>query len=631
MGVSWRRVHTRLLVACTILVAAFAVRLWRLTDSPLWYDETFVLYHAEQGPAKAVVGLLALDNVLPLHGLVLSLWVAVAGQLEFAVRFSSVLAGTLAVALVGRWASEMTGGRSSWGPMVAIAASPVYVFYSQETRYPALSCALAAVFGLQSWRLMAGRGSRLAYLAAGVSMLLAHPYAGLLWVVMLALGVVAWVRRRDEFPASRWWTSNGLLAVVALPLALWMIWRAGIDATALTRSGWDMPRWLPVQYGVGEYLGQPWSWVFPAIVAVSIVMGLVCLAERRRWLVMGFILLGLSVPIGILLVASRESGKWSPRYLLFSWGLALLIAAGLGWDLLRRRWRVLGVILAAAYVSIAVPAIDLQAGGETALVLRDDTRPRPDFRSLAAYIEEHEQAGDAILVVGGHVAHTLDYYYEGTLPVLGLPDSLVLDTRHPLDLFALQDLERLAAGADRLWLVLWQYNLVDPSGIIRLTLSEACSPSGVGSSFLNVGLLAFELTGCRPLDAEVDPPIHVGADFGGMVLVGYELVREPERLVVDLWWEATGGSRGAYITFVHLVAPSGALVSQYDWPPGGEYPTSYWESGMRMRARHPLPLQPDETCCGCVLRVGLYGSSGRLLLPSGEDAVEIPLLLDGSD
>jgi len=631
MGVSWRRLHARLLVACIILLAAFAVRLWRLNDSPLWYDETFVLYHASQGPVRAAIGLLELDNVLPLHGLLLSLWVGLAGQTEFAVRISSVVTGTLAVALVGRWAGELTGRRLSWGAMVAVAASPIYVFYSQETRYPMISCALAALYGLQAWRLLAGRGRRLAYALAGLAMLLAHPYTALLWLVMLVVGLVCWIARREAFPASRWWGANGLLALLALPVAAWLAWRAGVDATALTPSGWDMARWLPTQYGVGEYLGQPWSWLFPAIAGVSGAVGLVCLAARKKWEVAAFLVLGLSIPLPVLLAASRASGKWSPRYLLFSWGLALVIAAGLGWDLLRRGWRVLGAMLAVAYVAIALPAIDLQAGGETALLLADETRPRPDFRSLADYVEQHEREGDAIVVVGGHAAHTLDYYYGGALPIVGLPDTLVLDTRHPLDVFALHDLERLTAGASRLWLVTWQYDLVDFNATIQTMLSEDCAALGVDSAFGNVGLQLFDVSGCRPLDAEVDPPILAGADFQKMLLVGYQVVRVPDVLIVDLWWEAKAGSRGAYTAFVHLLDAGGAVVSQYDWPPGSEYPTSYWEQGMRMRARHPLPLPSEAACCGCLLRVGLYGSAGRLLLASGEDAFEIPLSLEGCD
>ncbi len=459
-----------MLVACTILLAAFFVRLWRLTDSPLWYDETFALYHAASRPIEAIAGLVAQDNVLPLHGFLLSLWVPLVGQAEFVLRLSSVLAGTATVAIVGKWAGEMTGRRISWGAMVAVAASPIYVYYSQETRYPALSCALAALFGLQAWRLLVGRGRRSAYVAAGVAMLLAHPYTAFVWVVFLVAGLVLRIARRKEVAGAGWWSANGILALAALPLGAWLVWRASVDATALARSAWNVARWLPIQYGVGEFLSEPWNWLFPIAVAASAIIAVVSLAARRSWAAIAVIVLGLAIPVPVLLVASRASGKWSPRYLLFSWGLLLLIAAGLGWDLLRRRWRMLGAALAVAYVAIALPAIDIQARGRTNLVLMDDTRPRPDFRSLAGYIEAREQAGDVIVVVGGHAAHTLDYHYEGMLAVFGLPDSLLLDTRHMLDVYALQQLERVSAGADRIWLVLLQYYLVDPNATIQTTL-----------------------------------------------------------------------------------------------------------------------------------------------------------------
>jgi hypothetical protein len=336
--------------------------------------------------------------------------------------------------------------------------------------------------------------------------------------------------------------------------------------------------------------------------------------------------------VGLLLLASRFSGKWEPRYLLPSWGLALVLGAGLGWDSARRWGRAIGVALALLWVAMATPAIDVQARGREALMLRDATHPRPDFRAVAEYIAANDQPGDAIAVVAGPAAHTLDYYYDGAALVMGLPDTMVFDTRHPLDLRTLHDLEAALGDSDRLWLALWQESLVDPAAIIQTTLLENCQRLGVGGRFLNVDLLLFDVTSCRPLDALADPPNPLGADFGNIRLVGYGLGRAPDgALILDLWWEATGPTgESGYTTFVHLFNSADELIAQDDRPPGTAlYPTGAWEVGTYLRMRHTLPLPADESCEGCYLRVGLYNEEGRLRLDSGADVVTIPVARAG--
>lgn len=620
------------------ILVAFGLRLWRLTDSPLWYDETFTVYHAGLGPISSIVASLQNDNAFPLHTWLLSMWVMPAGQSEFVVRFSSVLIGVMAIPLVGRWAGEMTARRVSVGAMLATATLPIIVYYAQEVRYPGLAFTLAALFGWLAWRLWYGKDRLWGYVLAGVGMLLAHTYTGFLWTSFLVLSVIARLIRRDDLPARQWWTANVALVILAAPIAGWTLWRSQIDATAFSPTGWDMPRWLPVQYGVGDYLPRPWASLFPIIALISIVVGCWLLVQERRWTVLGFLLFGLTLPVGLLLLASRFSGKWEPRYLLPSWGLAFVIGVGLGWDMPRRWKRLLGVILGALWVAMGIPAIDSQAQGRTALMLRDATHPRPDFRAVAGYIEENGGPNDAIVVVAGPAAHTLDYHYGGDAPITGLPDTMVFDTSRPVDLRAMRDLEASIGDAERLWLVLWQADLVDPAGAIQTTLMENCRRLGIGGNFFNMDLLLFDLTPCRPLGGLVDPAHPVDADFGNIHLVGYDLKRTPDgMLILDLWWEAAGGTPDTnYTTFVHLFDASGELISQDDRPPGTAlYPTAMWQSGVYVRMRHTLALPDGGACEGCLLSVGLYNEEGRLPLVSGAstgaDAVTIPVWVDDSE
>ena len=209
--------------------------------------------------------------------------------------------------------------------------------------------------------------------------------------------------------------------------------------------------------------------------------------------------------------------KWSERYLLASWGIALVVAIGNGWEQLligqpgrlrRRRprgrrlgGRAVGALLLGAWVALATPAIVRQAEGTWALALQDEWHPRPDFRGVSRHIEAHDEDGDAIVVVGGYAAVAIEAYYDGPAHLFGLPpDTRVLDTRETLDLRALTALAEEAGAAERLWLVLWQDRTIDPTGLVQSALVETCHRLPVGRNFTNVGLLLFSLEDCRPLD-----------------------------------------------------------------------------------------------------------------------------------
>ena len=95
-----------------VILMAFAIRLWDLNATSLWYDETFVLVHAREGILQTVAGLFREDNALPLHGLLLAIWIKLTGDYEFTARYLSVLLGTIGAPLVVRVGRAVGAGLS---------------------------------------------------------------------------------------------------------------------------------------------------------------------------------------------------------------------------------------------------------------------------------------------------------------------------------------------------------------------------------------------------------------------------------------------------------------------------------------------------------------------------------------
>ncbi len=168
-----------------ILLLAFALRVYRLDTQSIWYDEGLSIQLAAQDPAQAVA-LSATTDHPPLHTLLLGMWMRMAGESDFVVRYLSVFCGVLVVALVystGKRYDERTG------LIVAglMAIAPLAVYYSQETRGYMLLTALILIATWAALRLMSGDRRRRIWIAYVASMTLAlytHYFAAFAWVAI---------------------------------------------------------------------------------------------------------------------------------------------------------------------------------------------------------------------------------------------------------------------------------------------------------------------------------------------------------------------------------------------------------------------------------------------------------------
>jgi hypothetical protein len=630
------------LMASAVLTAAvFALRTWGLTSTSLWYDEIFILQHAQAGPLHAIVGLLKEDNALPLHGLLTALWVSIAGHGEFSARYLSVLLGTAATPLIMRLSSSLSQKKyGGIGSGLAYATLPICVYYTQEVRMYALAIPLAAAFAWVSIRLYrTGHHSPL-YIILGLCMLATHIYTGLLWAVCLVWGLVSRMSskpHRTQIHNYRLWLhANIVMMLGVLPIGIWAVWRVNADATATSAIPLEVLKWLPITFGIGQYIPTPGADIFALLTLVSLLTGCVILIRNRHIESAVWTGLVLVLPLVLLMAASIIKAKWSERYLLPSFGLGLVTTAGLGWELLFERsrqlvqhpyraWsaRLLTISLVSLWIAGTLPALKLQTEGTIAAGIQDEWHPRPDFRGVADYIQEHDSPKDAVVVVAGYAAYTLDYYYDGPAKLFGLPlDSRILDTRASLDLHALQILEKQTQGYNNLWVVLWQERLSDPTNLIGSTLVAACKRLPVSKTFTNIGVMRFDLTTCRPLDQTFTPKYKSEMDFVESIrFMGYDIHKQDGLWEILLWWASTGTIEKNYTIFVHLLNAEGEIIVQNDHIAGADaYPTSQWREGTYLRNRFFLELS-SNSCDNCVISTGLYTDDHRLVLKNGQDSI----------
>jgi mannosyltransferase len=638
------------IIAITIL--AFALRVYRLDHQSIWYDEGVSVYFANQSLKDLIAGVSA-DNHPPLHFLALHFWLKLAGQSEFSVRFLSLISGVLSVPLLFKLGRELFNQRVGSLAAFLLSISPFHIWFSQEARMYTLATLLGLI-SVYTFVLLLRRGTSSArrylwpsYVVTSALGLYTHFYFAFIILFENIAFLTQWLLRRtpgstnSEFTNLRTWLLAQLCIVLLfLPWARFVATRYAADTTywegalGLLTAAKD----TLTAFSVGDTLGgKAADFVILGFVALAAVGVLVSLwewnSESNIQHPTGVVLLYLLVPIGALLAISYHRPKFAPRYLLPALpAFYLLMAVGLAKLVSSCKSQVKGSRLVSIVALIGLLCslgfVSVASAGSLANYYFDEEYARPDFRSVAEYISSHAEAKDAIILVGGHMFPAFTYYYRGNLPVHPLPEGLVVSTKEALDYRAAERLNSIAQGRDRLWLVLWQNRLVDPTDVILDQLMLNCPRLEVGRNFHQFAVLLYSLEN-RPRFA-TGPEHRYLANFADQIqLLGYDLdsfrTESGQTLHLALYWEALREMDQDYLVFTHLLSDDERIYGQHDKIAASDaYPTSHWKKGTIIRDNYEIIVHPDTPPGDYTLEVGLYWTDQgiqRLPLKSGGDRV----------
>ena len=641
-----------------IIILAFALRIYRLDHQSIWYDEGVSIYFANQVLKDLVAGV-STDNHPPLHFFILHFWLKLAGQSEFSVRFLSLISGVLSVPVLFRLGRELFNQRVGLLAAFLLSISPFHVWFSQETRM----YTLAALLGLNSvytFVLLLKQGANpgrrylwLSYVITSVLGLYTHFYFAFVLLFENIAFLVQWILRQthestnSECANLRTWLLAQLCTVLLfLPWARFVAIRYAADATywegalGLLTAAKDTFTAFSVGYTMEGKAVDFVTLGFVALAAVG-VLASVCEWKLKSNIQhptsniqhpTAIVLLYLLVPMGALLAISYHRPKFAPRYLLPALpAFYLLMAVGLGKLVSSCKSQVKGsrMVGIAALIGLlcSLGFVSGASASSLANYYFDEEYARSDFRSVAAYISSHAEAKDAIILVGGHMLPAFAYYYRGELPVYPLPEGLVVSTKEPLDYRAAERLNSIVQGRDRLWLVLWQNRVVDPTGVIFDQLMLNCLRLEVGRNFHHeFAVLLFSLEN-QPRFA-TGPQHRYLANFADRIqLLGYDLDSfraEPgQTLHLALYWEALREMDRDYLVFTHLLSDDERIYGQHDKMAASDaYPTSDWKKGTVIRDKFEILISPDTPPGDYILEVGLYSTYDgiqRLPLESGGD------------
>ena len=595
----------------------------------LWYDETVNAYFAGQPWSALWEWCARIDNQVPLHFALLKLWVGVGGTSEFALRAVSFWSALLAAAgllALGRRLGGATAGALAAG---AFAVTQSFAYAAFEVRPYGLALALAAwssVVLCELWRRCGKASPRerccpglfAAYWLLALGLLYTH-YTGAL--ILAVHGVaVGWHALRARSRRS-WAVAAALAAGLAVGYLPWAAALAGRDVRAGTAfaeritPGEALDAYLTF-YAHGQRAVPPDAPPYgPAMVAVIAGACAVWFALRRRHRLpaceLALPLLATLLPLtGLMVMVYGVQGKLSGRHGWVAWpGAALIAGVGLA-ALKQARW----------------PRWPVWAGALLVLWLPATASYPPTYNSYLreafAYLRQHAEAGD-VLVLRDGTLFTAAGYYDAAVPWIGLPPDKLTDVNRFLffdEAVAALDALIDAHGAERVWVLAWQGEIMDPQNLVGGMLEYLGEPEPLPGAFGfgDVSLARYRLlrdpadlrTRVDALQAVVQAPPDGPLFLGGTVL-GADSVPREGVVRLHTWWRRGESVMPDVRASVRLYADDGRLYAQADQPPAGpSFGQENWALGQPVLGRYALTVPPDMPPGPAEVRLILYDMQG---------------------
>jgi mannosyltransferase len=448
------------LILAALTLFAFILRLYLLGEKSIWLDEAFSIALARHDLGDLLRLTASSDTHPPLYYIVLHFWLAL-GESEAMVRLLSALFSAAAVPLmfvVGRELYD-EGGAGLLAAAV-LAFSPFQIWYAQETRMYALLTFLVLASAAFFIRALRGRGRPAVQWAGFVvaSALALYTDNGAIWY----LGAIALFfltsRRRFGALMRPWLLSQVAIGLLYLP---WLpsFWQQMQQVTANF--------WLPAPTfrTILDALLDFNSLNLPSVALGTLFMTVIFIwayvvpgpSWQRRLTTMW-----LLVPLIVAALLSLRQPIFLSRN---------LIAASLGYYLL-----VAGTIhkfdspRVTAALLMPLLAMNLLSLNHNLWV--EQKEPWRDVAALVAETEPPEGTESLLLFVPGYAELPFSYYYAQSgrpAHTQGYPVDDILLHDEPR---TVEDLDTLLADAPHVWLIMRDFEAVDPDGAVKAWLDS---------------------------------------------------------------------------------------------------------------------------------------------------------------
>lgn len=590
-----------------LILLAFILRVFRLGSQSLWFDEGWS-WHLATMPLAEMIEVTAGDRSPVLYYGLLHGWMGLVGQSEFAMRYLSVFADVVTLALLLAFGRGLMRGKSGprWGysiPALLWAVSPMAIWFAQETRMYALVGTFCMASSYALWRWVepsaSTRAARTPWLITSASCLAAaihsHYYAIFLLPAhgCIVLGWAVSTRQIKRYVLPYTLAVVGIMTTV-IP---WLIYAArgfaysdGFVFPLNTIDG-RLMEWARAFISGGFSAPSVTQWQL--LLGLALALQILAFAWLRRWRALMFVLAIailplLSATIAVRLVYPYKS-VFHARYLIYAApALCLLFAA------VRPR-----LSLLAPFALLAMWLPNVIANYTDPNITRDDTR------AAVQHITEALAPGDVVVMQRDNFA--AHYYGLKGANILAAPKGLHGTLTNETQIVN----EINTQAAKRVRLMLWQDDVVDPQRLLESTLWANGFQIGE-LNYRQIRLPLFQVQ--SPLRPITFSPIT--AQFGEALALNGVWLR-PSAIAGDwfyvvLRWQPLRPIPADYKVFIHVIDATGKLVFQRDKLALSELmPMSAWPTDQPLRDPYAVVVPADLPAGEYRVVLGVYDPTAQ--------------------
>ncbi|MBA3869884.1 MAG: glycosyltransferase family 39 protein [Anaerolineae bacterium] len=621
-----------------ILIFAASTRIINVGSWPVWTDEGWSIWATNNPHLDVVLDNLAHDRHPPLYFVALSAWRSLAGDSPLALRYLSIMAGLLTVAVTYRIGADVFGRRAGLYAALLLAVLPIAVYYSQEVRHYGWFTLFVALSWLYFLRYLKRPrlGILIGYLLSLTLAFYTLYFAVLPLAIQVVVGLVWRFRNPSPLPITMgnqqsepanvadvgWgWGINKrpklmLLAawiITAILYAPWLWVIATIQFPTLTSGIGNLPGTYAATIGnippLGELLlGTQWA----------LLLGLGALAVWGMWrnkrtrhvasLKWVVILSGVGLLI-IMFILSIKFNLLSGRTLVFLVPM-IVIVCGYGANVIEPIMReglrpspTIANVLVGAWVIVTLAAPTV-------------IQPRIDSDTTAKIVAQDYTTGDLIVLETGWDDNAFAYEIRQVIPNAEIIRTITRADIYSHDKDLLPAITPQLDSHRRVWVVQW---LQAPQIMSALEKGTAGFKSVIHHE-LPVNADYRQRFGDSTIKMVLYEKPNLDAapkQFGDLFTLRDTLpptqVHDGERLPVDLWWSATKQPTLDYSVGVFILDDSGAVRVDHNGPPSDK-PTTQWSVGAVYFDRHTLTI-PANLPAGhysLVVKVYWYGDNQAL-------------------
>jgi uncharacterized membrane protein len=557
----------RLLFLVSIILFGYFTRIIYVGAQSIWADEAFTYIITQSDHFwKTLVA----DVHPPLYFLLITAWTKIAGISELSLRMPSVLASTIALALIVPVTREVTRHRPHQKqviiPIIAaflLALSDLEVMVAQEARSYTLHMLfiMLSVWAYLRWIRTAGWRDGAAFVISNLLTIFTH-YIGVFTPIAIGIHAIFFLRGKQRL------TAISLLILSAILFLPWVL--LVIVPSQLGKFDSDVvlaydSTWHTLWYFRLAWLTEQWALMFAIF-----VLGLVIIHyQGERFTIIKdslstvmLLILWIAVPLALAFALNtRLPVLYDYRLTQITVAIMILIAYGLA-----NLPRIAYIFLLAVLLLYGVSIVDVY-------------RPKLPWREYSELVTDYVQEGQAVVsnMTGGD--YVLDYYLPPRLPDNVARASVWQWLKNSHETYE-DGLLGFIDSYDTIWIAQWSDN---PDVIVKATVT--------GHLATMRRSMMYEGNTLEVLRYDRLPDSAVMTFDNGMILRHDNLGQG----LVELWWTSEQKLVIDYIVSVKVLDANNQIIAQEDIQPQlGNLPSSTWEIGQIIYDPHQFDVNLSD-------------------------------------